>query len=340
MIRRAALAGVAALLTVAVGCRGPVVQSDPQAQVPTSSRTPPPGTNWPVPPEQAERLLAKAPMEVDALEPTEHGVAGAMKGRVTFPRVHRDLEVKWKAVMPGHPDGWNNNPRKELATYVIQQWFLAPQDYVVPTIAVRCVPLADYRRFDPDATPTVKGTRCVLGTLSLWLDHVDVPKVLLDPARFATDPNYAYHLSNFNVLAYLVEHRDGRPGNILVAEDAANRRVYAVDNGISFGGLVYNFLTTNWDVIRVPGIRRAVVEKLRAVGPDTLATLGTLVELRADANGVLQPVPVIPPIDPTEGVRIAGGRVQMGLTSDEITGVSQRIAALLAQVDHGKLAVF
>jgi hypothetical protein len=340
MIRRIALGGVAALLAAGVGCRGPVVASDVSAQVPPTSRTPPPGANWPVPPEQAERLLSQAPMQLDQLKPTEHGVAGAMKGKVTFPREHRDLEVKWKSVSPGHPDGWNNNPRKELATYVIQKWFLAPQDYVVPTIAVRCVPLADYKRFDPDAKPTVEGTTCVLGTLSVWLRDVDVPKVLLDPARFANDPNYAYHLSNFNILAYLVEHRDGRPGNILVAEDESNRRVYAVDNGISFGGLVYNFLTTNWDVIRVPSIRHAVVEKLRAVHPDQLAALGTLVELRADANGILQPVPPSAPMNPTEGVRIAGGQVQMGLTTDEIDGVSKRLAALLEEVDHGKLAVF
>jgi hypothetical protein len=340
MIRRTVLGSVAALLAVAVACRGPMVQSGPLAQVPRTSRTPPSGTNWPVPPEQAERLLSKAPMRFDELKPTEHGVAGAMKGRVTFPDAHRELEVKWKAVTPGHPDGWNNNPRKELATYVIQKWFLAPADYVVPTTAVQCVPLAEYKRFEPGGTPTVKGTRCVLGTLSLWLEDVDVPKVLLDPARFTNDPYYAYHLSNFNVLAYLVQHRDGRPGNILVADDDANRRVYAVDNGISFGGLIYNFLTTNWDVIRVPGIRRAAVDKLRAVRPDQLAALGTLVELRTDANGVLQPVPAGPPMDPTEGVRIAGGRVQMGLTSDEIAGVSKRLAELLEQVDHGKLAVF
>src|SRR5262245_49220120 len=224
MISRAVLGGMVALLAIAVGCRGPVVASDLPGQVPRSSRTPPPGTNWPVPPAQAERLLSRAPMQFVELKQTEHGVAGAMKGKVTFPREHRDLEVKWKPVSPGHPDGWNNNPRKELATYVIQKWFLAPQDYVVPTTAVRCVPLAEYKRFAAEAKPTVEGTRCVLGTLSLWLEGVDVPKMLLDPARFANDPNYAYHLSNFNVLAYLVEHRDGRPGNILVAEDDSNRR--------------------------------------------------------------------------------------------------------------------
>jgi len=328
------------LLAVTVGCRGPVVSTEAHGAVPKVERMPPPGNNWEVTPQQAERLFASAPMKFDDLKATEHGVAGAMKGEVEFPKQHLDLDVKWKALPPGHPDGWNNNPRKELATYEIQKWFLAPQDYVVPTAGVRCVPLSEYRRFEPDAKPTFEGTRCVMGMLSLWLEHVKTPETLLDPDRFAHDPNYAYHLSNLNVLTYLVQHRDGRSGNFLVSEDESNRRAFAVDNGISFGGLVYNFLTTNYDVIRVPAIRRAVVEKLRRVGPEQVSALGTLVEFRADANGILQPVPVTPPIDPTQGVRVTGGRVQMGLTTDEIDAVAKRLAELLRQVDDGKLAVF
>jgi hypothetical protein len=169
---------------------------------------------------------------------------------------------------------------------------------------------------------------------------VKTPDEILEADRFARDPNYAYHLSNLNVLTYLVQHRDGRSSNFLVSEDDTNRRIFAIDNGISFGGLIYNFLTTNWDVIRVPAIRRAVVEKLSRVGPEQLAALGTLVEFRVDANGILQPVPVTPPIDPTQGVRVAGGRVQMGLTRDEIDAVAIRLSELLRQVDDGKLAVF
>jgi hypothetical protein len=279
-------------------------------------------------------------MQFVSLEPTEQGVAGAMKATVAFPRDGRELVVKWKPVSPGALDGWNNNPRKELATYVMQRWFLDPRDYVVPTIAVRCVPVADYRRVDADAAPTIGGSRCVLGTLSLWLENVEPPDELLDPARFGSDPHYAYHLANFNVLTYLVEHRDGRPGNILVAKNDANRRVYAVDNGISFGGLIHNFLTTNWDVVRVPAIRRAVVERLRTVGHDELAALGTLVDLRNDAQGILQPAPLSPPIDPEEGVRVVGRRVQMGLTADEIAAVSRRLKTLLQEVDDGTLRVF
>jgi len=333
------LAVLAAALAVGAACGGPIV-ARPGMQTPAKSRTPAPGNNWPVSPAEAEQLLGKAPLRFRELKATDKGVAGAMKGTVTFPGRRGGLEVKWKPLAPGHVDGWNNSPRKEVAVYEIQKWFLQPADYVVPTTVVRCIPLSEYRLLNPKAKPTVAGTRCVLGTLSLWIEHVDVPKELLDPARFARDPNYAYHLSNFNVLAFLVEHRDGRPGNILVAEDDTNRRVFAVDNGISFGGLVYNFLTTNWDVIRVPGIRRAVVNKLRAVGPKELGALGTLVELQADANGILRPAPLQLPLDPREGVRVAGGRVQMGLTADEIDGVSKRLATLLREVDDGKLATF
>lgn len=300
----------------------------------------PPGNNWPLLPDQAERLMSQAPFELISIEPTSHGVAGALKAQIAFPDDGRRLAIKWKVAPPGTMDGWNNNPRKELATYFVQRWFLEPQDYVVPTVAVRAVPIAAYRRLDPTATPTVDGTHCVVGTLALWLQHTREPDVLHDQARFAMDPDYAYHLSNFNVLAYLVAHRDGRSGNILVADTDTNRRVFAVDNGISFGGFVYNFLTTNWHVIRVAAIRREVVLRLRALDRDVLSALATLVELEVDADGVLRPVRAGAPIDPDRGVRITPGRVQLGLTTAEIEAVAQRISSLLERVDEGSLAVF
>jgi hypothetical protein len=337
MTRRTLLA-ILAVLTL--GCRHPIL--DPAARSnprPKPGAEPAPGNNWSLPPAEAERLLARAPMKLLSIEPTAAGVAGAYKGEVAFRGDGRRAQVKWKRV-PGDLDGWNNNPRKELATYAVQGWFLAPRDYVVPTIVLRCVPLAAYRRLDPQATATIEGTRCVLGTLSPWLRNVEVPEVLYDPARFAADTDYAYHLANFNVLAYLVEHRDGRPGNILVADDDDNRRVFAVDNGISFGGLIHNFLTTNWDVIRVPAIPLEDVARLRALDPAALESLAVLVDLRADAKGILRPGPLGPPLDAERGVRLARGRVQMGLTTEEIGGVRRRIAALLKQVDDGTLKVF
>jgi hypothetical protein len=335
------LAGLALAGLVAAGCRTPIV--DPavrSAPQPRPDAGPPSGNNWSVPPAQAERLLATGRIEIISLERMAEGVAGAYKAEIAFPDEGRRVRVKWK-VAPSDLDGWNNNPRKELATYEVQRWFLVPSDYVVPTVVVRCVPLDTYRRVEPEATPTVEGTNCVLGTLSLWLEHVEVPDTVYDPQRFARDSTYAHHLADFNVLTYLVQHRDGRPGNILVADDATNRRVFAVDNGISFGGLVYNFLTTNWDVIRVPSIPIEVVARLRALDRRTMErTLAVLADLRADARGILRAARPGPPLDPERGVRVTPRHVQFGLTTTEIAAVIERRDALLEQVDAGTLAVF
>ena len=324
---------------IALGSRPKAVEGPPRLHE-QHVAAPPPGNNWPLPPDEAERLFSQAPIELISLEPTSHGVAGALKAKTAFPHDGRRLEVKWKVAPPGTMDGWNNSPRKEIATYFVQRWFLEPQDYVVPTVALRAVPIAAYRRLDPKATPTVDGTQCIVGTLALWLQHTTVPDVLYDQARFGTEPDYAYHLSNFNVLAYLVAHRDGRSGNILVADTDTNRRVFAVDNGISFGGWVYNFLTTNWHIIRVAAIRGEVVRRLRSIHRDALSALATLVELQVDADGLLRPVRAGPPIDPDRGVRITPGRIQLGLTIAEIETAARRISALLERVDEGSLAVF
>jgi hypothetical protein len=301
---------------------------------------PPPGDNWPVPPEEAERLLGQAPFELVSAKPTSEGVAGARKAQVLLPNDGRFLQVKWKVAPRGTCDSWNNNPRKEIACYAVQRWFLDATDYVVPTIALRGIPLDVYRRVDPEATPTIDGADCVIGVFALWLQHATAPDRLYDPERFLSDHPYAYHLSNLNVLTYLVDHRDGRKGNILAADDESNRRGFAIDNGISFGAWVWNFLTTNWNVVRVPAIRRTVVERLRGVDAARLEGLGWLAELRADADGGMCVVEATKPIDASRGACVEPGRVQLGLTTVEIAGVAERIATLLDDVDRGALAVF
>ncbi len=339
MTRHLCHAAIVALVTTVVACGQP--SPDHGVARPPARRIPAAGNNWPLAPARAEQLFTRAPIELISAEHTAQGVAGAYKAMVEFPPDPRQVKVKWKPVPADDMDGWNNNPRKEIAAYAIQKIFLKPQDYVVPTTALRCVPVAAYRRVDPEATPTIEGTTCVLGMLSLWLEHVTVPEELYEPDRFARDDAYAYHLANFNVLSFLIRHRDGRPGNILVADRDDNRRVFAIDNGISFDGLVYNFLVSNWDTMRVPAVRRSVVAALRdEVDDDDLDDLATLVELRADAQGVLRPAKPTAPIDPDKGIRIVPGRLQMGLTREEIAGLRARMAALLLQVDQGTIGVF
>jgi hypothetical protein len=337
-VTRAVFRAAAVAATLAAACGPPKWTAGmPLRPAPRAAESRP-GENWPLPPEDAEQLFAKAPLRLRSLKPTAQGVAGAYKAAVQFPRGRR-VAVKWKTVPAGDFDGWNNNPRKELAAYAVQRWFLDPKDYVVPTTALRCILVDAFQELVPGATPSLEGTRCVLGTMSLWLDEVEVPKRLYDPQEFASDPWYAYHFSNFNLFAYLVEHRDGRAGNILVSDDD-DRRIFAVDNGISFGGLIYNFLTTNWDAIRVPALRHEAIERLRAVDRARLDALGTLVELAIDRKGLLRPVEGGAPIDPNRGVRITKDRVQMGLTRAEIDAVAARLKTLLQRVDDGTQPVF
>src|SRR5215813_1861294 len=136
------------------------VRSSPD---PSAANALPPGNNWPVQPARAESLFAIAPLEFISLAPTSHGVAGALKATVAFPEHGAQLDVKWKVAPREKLDSWNNSPRKELANYVVQRWFLDAEDYVVPTVGLRAVPLAAYRRHAPDARPTVEGTDCVFG---------------------------------------------------------------------------------------------------------------------------------------------------------------------------------
>jgi hypothetical protein len=301
---------------------------------------PPPPENLSLPASRVGALLEKATLHLEDVEAAPGGVMGVKKAVARFPVTGERIDVKWKQAPATTADGWNNTPRKELAALAIQKWFLDPHDYIVPPSAVRCIPLDAYRHIDPDATATIEGTRCVVGLLSAWLRDVTVPERLYDRDRFLADAGYAYHMADFNVLTFLVQHRDGRSGNFLAADGPSGRRLFAIDNGVAFGGLVYNYFVDNWDVIRVPAIRRAVVERLRRVRAEHLEALGVVVELRADEAGILRPAPPSASQAPEAGVWVGDGRVQLGLTRAEITAVADRLHALLARVDAGELPVF
>jgi hypothetical protein len=294
----------------------------------------------PMPAATALALLESDPFEVRRIERVGKGVTGAARATIEFPRRKRTLEVKWKVVPPKDADGWNNTPRKELAAHALQRWFLEPGDYVVPPTALRCVPLARYRRFDEAAQSSLEGPDCVLGLLSAWLQDVEVPETLWDPERFLREPRYAAHRADFNLFTYLVEHRDGRAGNFLVPTDAADPHVFSIDNGIAFGGLVYNYLVTNWDTLHVPALRRAAVARVRRLGPADLDALLVVAELRADRDGVLRHVRPGPVVDPERGTRVGPGFIQLGLTRAEVDAVAERRARLLERVDRGEVPLF
>jgi hypothetical protein len=336
----------AAAAAVLLACAKPAPQGAWLAEL---SKAPKPGAgkNWPLPPAQVEELLTTGAGEVRHREPVGAGVTGAERFDVFFKAVNRTLRIKWKAAPPGDVESWNNNPRKELAAYAIQTWFLPPEHYVVPTTVARCVRLADYRRLDPEAQPTLAGTQCVFGVQALWLDDVEIPEVLWDEERFQRDAAYARHIANFNVLSYLVQSRDTTRENVLMAKDPKNPRVFSVDNGIAFDPALYNPFLNNWDTIRVPALPRDTVERLRRLDDDADDELAVVAQFEVDEEGMLRSVrPIRRPDDDEDeadratGVRWADGVLELGLTESEIDQVEDRLEQLLEDVGAGRIPLF
>lgn len=305
-------------------------EAPPLPQV--ASSLPPPG-------EQARRLalLRSAPCELLSERRLGSGVTGARAVEVRC--AGETIRAKWRPA-PSGLDGWNNSPRKELAAWAAQDLALAPGDRVVPPTALRCVPLDAVRAVEPDAEPVPSGTGCVLGTLHLWIEHARPVERLYDPERFARDPGYARRVADLNLFAYLIDHRDGRRANFMAADDPDGRRLYSVDNGIAFGGWVWNWFVRNWNEIRVPALRRESVERLREASAADFDALAVVAELAREPDGVLRPVPPGAPRAPDEGVSWDGERLQLGLTRDEIAAMKARRRQLLEDVDAGRVRTF
>lgn len=296
-----------------------------------------PDGNLPLPAADVQRRLEREPFTIAAVGDTEGGIMDTARLTLDFGQPPR-LAAKWKAA-PGYDESWNNSPRREIGAYVVQQLLFAPEDYVVPPVALRCIPFAIFRPLDDDPESNVPPHPCVLGTLSAWLQNVTRPDNILQRERFSRDPRYAYHFANFNLLAFLIQHRDRKDSNFLMSTDPGNPQVFSIDNGIAFSGW-YNFLTWHFDALAVADLPRRSIARLRRVTPADLAALGVLAELQPDAHGVLRAVPPGPNADPQRGVRRVGDGIQIGLTAEEIAGVAARREEILARIARGEADVF
>lgn len=316
------------------GARGPVVYPLPAAPDPQ------PSDNWPLPPLLAEDVMRSCELRAQHHWPAGGGVTGARKVALYSPRVGKLFLAKWKAIPPRF-ESWNNSPRREMAAYEVQKLFLDPEDFVVPPTVMRCAPVDGYRLvIDKSAKPTFPEATCVLGTLSLWMDNVAFPEVLYDEDRFSADPNYAMRMADFNLLTYLIDHKDGRRGNVLVSTNDRDRRVFAIDNGISFDAWIWNYFVRNWNNLRVPALRRKSVDRLRAVRREQVEALAVLAELRLMPDGHIESVAHGPPLSKRDGARVANGVVQFGLTADEVDDIFEQIEEVLEGVDGGEIPVF
>ena len=300
--------------------------------------------NWQLPPHELETVIYERALagkiHAEEVKRTAQGTTGALY-LVTEDEVSgKELKWKFKKMVPGWLDSFNTSFRKELAAYEVQKLFLDPEDYVVPTALPICVLRERYLKIIGYAAASLEGTDCVLGLASTWLVNVTVPEKLYDESQFMEDFNYAYYMSNFNILTYLIQHRDARVGQFLVSKDDKRRQVFSVDNGISFGFWPYNFFIRQWDTIHLPALRQDSIDRLRKIQRQDLDRLEVIAQMEKDENGILKPVPPGENMNPKNGATYIDGTVQFGLTLSDIDGLWERIQTLIAEVDSGNIQVF
>ena len=284
----------------------------------------------------------RMPLHIVSEKGAGSSTTGARKVVIRLSDSDTEVTIKTKN-FPPFLDGLNNSPRKELAAYAIQRFFLDPIDYVVPTYGVRCTPLETWEKSNSGLPVTLDGTECALISYAFWLQDVTLPDPLYDEQRFSTDARYAYNLGNFNILTYLISHHDNRLGNFLVSKNEEDRRVFAIDNGTSFGAFLFNWFyppNMSWRKIKVPALPMSAVNRLRNLKERDLDTLGVVLQLEADSDGILRIEKPGEPIDEEDGVSVHDTTIQLGLTDDEIEDVWERIEDLLADIDDGKIGTF
>jgi len=283
-----------------------------------------------------ERMLAAEPFAIVSAEISRPKA----KGDITLKADVRcgdaePLRVKLRKAERG-ADTFNNVPRYDLAAYELQKLYLDPPEYVVPPTALRMVPLADLRKYSPDVEATFPGTGEVLAVVQYWLHDIRVVADVLDPAMFETDPVYARHIGQLNILTYLIRHRDSNAGNFLIGRSWPGVRVFSIDHGVAFASIDGD-RGMLWKDLRVRKLPADAVARLRAVTSDDLAMrLGVVAQWRRQ-DGRYVPVPLGVNLAPTRGVRRSGDELQMGLTGAEIGEVERLRLRLIAQVDSGEI---
>ena len=290
-------------------------------------------------PGDTEQMLRTGKFEILEVRKPSSGLGGAQIFFMGYPGDHLVIKAKWKtSKKDGH--GFNNEPRKELATYKFQSLFLEPEESVVPPTVGRCIPIATFSEKVAPAKETFDGVPCVYGVLSYWLTNVSADGVW-DEARFNSDPAYRQSVANLNLLTYLIDHRDTRPSNFLVSTDPKRPRTFAVDNGLAFSGFrnPIAWFKKGWDDIIVPALPKTQLERLRHLTRHDLDKLLTVAQYSVTKDGLVE-VPPTQALADDKGVRRQGDVIQFGLTRGEVDSVESRLKALLEKVDSGKIKTF
>jgi hypothetical protein len=292
---------------------------------------------FPVP--ELEEMLNHEPLSIVSAEISRPKAKGdiTLKAEAKFGD-HDPFRVKVRKAEPG-ADTFNNVPRYDLAAYELQKLFLDPAEYVVPPTALRMVPLEEMRKYSPDVRRTFPGADEVLVVVQYWLNDIKVLADIFDAAQFESDPVYARHIGQLNVLTYLIEHRDSNAGNFLISRAETGPRVFSIDHGVAFASDDSD-RGTLWKDMRVKRLPADLVAKLRLITPEILdRKLSVLAEWRL-RDGRYEAVTPGERISGSFGVRRKGDTLQMGLKGGEINRVQRLLSALLSRIDRGEISTY
>jgi hypothetical protein len=295
-------------------------------------------TNITRPVAELERLLAAEPIVIEKAESSRPTAKGdiTLRAEVSFGGAPA-LRVKLRKAEPG-ADQFNNVPRYELAAYQLQKLFLEPTEYVVPPTALRFVPLADFVRHQRDVLRTFSGADQVLAVVQYWLNDISSPADVYSAARFESDPRYARHIGQLNILTHLIEHGDANLGNFLIGKAESGARVFSVDHGVAFASAESD-RSDAWKKIRVKRLPADAVARLREITlPMLTQQLGVLAQWRLE-GGRYVAAPLGPNLAGQRGVRQSGNDLQLGLTTKEIAAVDWLRLRLLKRIDAAEIAL-
>lgn len=283
-----------------------------------------------------ERTLAAEPLVITHAQLSRPKARGdiTLKADVAFGGAP-PLRVKLRKAEPG-ADTFNNVPRYDLAAYELQKLFLDPPEYVVPPTALRMVPIADFEKYSPGVQKTFPPAAQVLAVAQYWLSDIRVIADVYDATRFASDPVYARHIGQLNVLTYLIRHGDSNTGNFLIGNAERGPRVFSIDHGVAFASDDSD-RGKLWEGLRVSQLPEDTIARLRTITPELLDSRLAILAQWQLRDGLYVPVLPGPNLAPRRGVRRSGDQLQVGLTRMEIQAIQRLLDRLLQRVERGEI---
>lgn len=342
IIRYLVVLVVASAGLLGCGTGAPIPPPAAPLSQPADLCTSPPPHSACLSPRQVALWLGRGSLEIVGVGETS-GSSGAKIMTLRLKRPHETfvLRAKWRTL----GGSLFNDARKEIAAYAVQRLMLLPHEYVVPPTVGHCFDLRTYRKHvDSDASPNIEGLKCVFGSLSYWLEHVETPKPFSE-ARFRENPEYRAAIADVNLFTYLIQHGDTHNSNFLVSRQPKARtlRIYSPDNAIAFSPVWRNpldYFRDNWYELRVPALRQAVVTRLRKLTPKDFSALRVIEQYRIEGARLVPVAPGKPIDDDDEGLRRDGATLQLGLTDGEVERLRERVRSVLQRVDQGEIGLF